>query len=136
MGMLDQDFDAIVIGAGHSGMARQLSGQERLERGGARTALGRRRFCTEEVTGRLLAQPALELPLAGRDLPRLRRSGAADGGVNTCGPTCRWCVFSDDTLTARRPAQDRELRAFSKDADTWMRLFEEVPATWTCWCAR
>jgi phytoene dehydrogenase-like protein len=134
MGMFDNGFDAIVIGAGHNGMALAAylakSGwsvavlERRTEEGGG--------LNTEEVTEPNflhnlhsnyhslvgLAPPYDDLELL-------------DNGVAYAHPDVQMgSVFADGTAltihTDMRKTYDSFARFSKKDADTWMRLWDEV----------
>jgi len=133
-GMLDEGYDAIVIGAGHNGMA--LAGY--LAKSGMSVAVLERRLeeggglCTEEVT-----EPNFLHNLHSNYHSLVGISPVYDdlelqaNGVDYAHPEVQMgSIFSDGTaLTVHRDMEKTRAsfaRFSEKDADTWMRLWDEV----------
>ncbi|MCB0220758.1 MAG: NAD(P)/FAD-dependent oxidoreductase [Chrysiogenetes bacterium] len=134
MGMFDQGYDAIVIGAGHNGMALAAY----LLKCGMSVAVLERRteegggLCTEEVTEPNFLHnlhsnyhSLVGLSPVYDDLKLL------DNGVDYAQPEVQMgSIFSDGTaITVHRDMQktyESFARFSKKDAETWLRLFEEV----------
>jgi phytoene dehydrogenase-like protein len=134
MGMLDSGFDAIVIGAGHNGMALAAY----LAKSGWSVAVLERRseegggLCTEEVTepGFLHNLHSNYHSLVGI-CPVYDDLELLDNGVEYVRPEVQMgSVFSDGTALTIHVDQRKTYESFArfskKDAETWMRLFEEV----------
>ncbi len=134
MGMFDSGFDAIVIGAGHNGMALAAyllkSGfsvavlERRTEEGGG--------LCTEEVTepNFLHNLHSNYHSLVGLS-PVYDDLELYDNGVDYALPDVQMgSIFSDGTALTVHTDMDKTYASFvrfsRKDADTWMRLWEEV----------
>ena len=134
MGMFDNGFDAIVIGAGHNGMALAAylatSGwsvavlERRTEEGGG--------LSTEEVTepNFLHNLHSNYHSLVGLS-PPYDDLALLDNGVDYAHPDVQMgSVFTDGTAltihTDMRKTYESFARFSRKDADTWMRLWEEV----------
>ena len=134
MAMLEQGFDAVVIGAGHNGMALAAylakSGwsvavlERRTEEGGG--------LCTEEVTepGFLHNLHSNYHSLVGL-CPVYDDLELLDNGVEYVRPEVQMgSVFSDDTALTVHVDQKKTYESFARfskrDAETWLRLFEEV----------
>jgi phytoene dehydrogenase-like protein len=134
MGMFDDGFDAIVIGAGHNGMALAAylakSGwsvavlERRTEEGGG--------LSTEEVTepNFLHNLHSNYHSLVGLS-PVYDDLGLLDNGVDYAHPDVQMgSIFSDGTALTIHTDMAKthaSLARFSKkDADTWMRFWEEV----------
>jgi phytoene dehydrogenase-like protein len=134
MGMLDTGFDAIVIGAGHNGMALAAylakSGwsvavlERRTEEGGG--------LCTEEVTepNFLHNLHANYHSLVGI-CPVYDDLELHDNGIDYVLPDVQMgSVFSDGTAitihTDMRKTHASFARFSKRDAETWMRLWDEV----------
>ena len=132
--MFDEGYDAIVIGAGHNGMA--LAGY--LARSGMSVAVLERRMeeggglCTEEVT-----EPNFLHNLHANYHSLVGLSPVYDdlelhaNGLDYAHPDVQMgSIFSDGTaLTVHRDMQKTRAsfaRFSEKDADTWMRLWDEV----------
>ena len=134
MGMLDDGFDAIIIGAGHNGMA--LAGY--LARSGWSVAVLERRteegggLCTEEVTepGFLHNLHSNYHSLVGI-CPVYDDLELTENGVEYGHPDVQMgSIFDDGTAltihTDMRKTAASFARFSQKDADTWMRLWDEV----------
>jgi len=134
MGMFDNDFDAIVIGAGHNGLA--LAGY--LARSGWSVAVLERRseegggLCTEEVTepNFLHNLHSNYHSLVGLS-PVYDDLELHDNGVDYGHPDVQMgSIFSDGTALTVHTDMEKTHRSFArfspKDADTWMRLWDEV----------
>ena len=134
MGMFDTGFDAIVIGAGHNGMALAAylakSGwsvavlERRTEEGGG--------LCTEEVTepNFLHNLHANYHSLVGI-CPVYDDLELYDNGIDYVLPDVQMgSVFSDGTAitihTDMRKTHASFARFSKRDAETWMRLWDEV----------
>ncbi len=134
MGMFDEEFDAIVIGAGHNGMA--LAGY--LARSGWSVAVLERRteegggLCTEELT-----EPNFLHNLHSNYHSLVGLSPVYDdleleaNGVDYAHPDVQMgSIFSDGTAITVHRDMEKTHRSFArfsqKDADTWLRLWEEV----------
>ncbi|MBI4511925.1 MAG: NAD(P)/FAD-dependent oxidoreductase [Deltaproteobacteria bacterium] len=134
MGMFDGGFDAVVIGAGHNGMALAAylakSGwsvavlERRTEEGGG--------LCTEEVTepNFLHNLHSNYHSLVGL-CPVYDDLQILDHGVEYVRPEVQMgSVFSDGTAITVHADMRKTWESFArfsrKDADTWMRLWEEV----------
>jgi len=134
MGMFDNGFDAIVIGAGHNGMALAAylakSGwsvavlERRTEEGGG--------LSTEEVTepNFLHNLHSNYHSLVGLS-PAYDDLGLLDNGIDYAHPDVQMgSVFADGTAltihTDMRKTYASFARFSQKDADTWMRLWDEV----------
>ena len=134
MGMFDDGFDAIIIGAGHNGMA--LAGY--LARSGMSVAVLERRteegggLATEEVTepNFLHNVHSNYHSLVGL-CPVYEDLELLDNGVDYVRPDVQMgSVFSDETALTIHTDMAKTHASFarfsSRDADTWMRLWEEV----------
>jgi phytoene dehydrogenase-like protein len=134
MGMFEDGFDAIIIGAGHNGMA--LAGY--LAKSGWSVAVLERRteegggLSTEEVTepNFLHNLHSNYHSLVGL-CPAYEDLELYDNGVDYVLPDVQMgSIFSDDTAITIHTDMEKTYRSFArfsqKDADTWMRLWEEV----------
>ena len=134
MGMFENGFDAIIIGAGHNGMALAAylakSGwsvavlERRTEEGGG--------LSTEEVTepNFLHNLHSNYHSLVGLS-PAYDDLGLHDNGIEYAHPDVQMgSVFADGTAltihTDMRKTYESFARFSKKDADTWMRLWDEV----------
>lgn len=134
MGMFDDGFDAIVIGAGHNGMALAAylakSGwsvavlERRTEEGGG--------LCTEEVTEpNFLHNLHSNYHSLVGICPVYDDLELLDNGVEYVHPDVQMgSVFADGTALTIHTDMRKTHRSFArfspKDADTWLRLYEEV----------
>lgn len=134
MGMLDQAFDAIVIGAGHNGMALAAY----LAKSGWSVAVLERRseegggLCTEEVTepGFLHNLHSNYHSLVGI-CPVYDDLELLDHGVEYAHPDVQMgSIFSDGTALTLHTDMQKTAASFARfsrrDADTWLRLWHEV----------
>ncbi|MCC6663099.1 MAG: NAD(P)/FAD-dependent oxidoreductase [Polyangiaceae bacterium] len=134
MGMFDQGFDAIIIGAGHNGMALAAylakSGwsvavlERRTEEGGG--------LCTEEVTEpNFLHNLHSNYHSLVGICPVYDDLELTENGVEYGHPDVQMgSIFDDGTAltihTDMRKTAASFARFSQKDADTWMRLWDEV----------
>lgn len=134
MGMFDDGFDAVIIGAGHNGMALAAylakSGwsvavlERRTEEGGG--------LCTEEVTEpNFLHNLHSNYHSLVGICPVYEHLELLDHGVDYARPDVQMgSVFEDGTAITIHTDMERTRESFArfskKDADTWMRLFDEV----------
>lgn len=134
MGMFDDGFDAVIIGAGHNGMALAAylakSGwsvavlERRTEEGGG--------LCTEEVTEpNFLHNLHSNYHSLVGICPVYEHLELLDHGVDYVRPEVQMgSVFSDGTALTVHTDMKRTYESFArfsrKDAETWMRLYEEV----------
>lgn len=134
MGMLDGGFDAIVIGAGHNGMALAAY----LAKSGMSVAVLERRseegggLCTEEVTepGFLHNLHSNYHSLVGI-CPVYDDLELLDNGVEYVRPEVQMgSIFSDGSALTIHTDMAKTHASFARfsrrDADTWLRLFDEV----------
>ncbi|MEB2310911.1 MAG: NAD(P)/FAD-dependent oxidoreductase [Sorangiineae bacterium] len=132
--MFEGGFDAVVIGAGHNGMA--LAGY--LAKSGWSVAVLERRteegggLCTEEVT-----EPAFLHNLHSNYHSLVGLSpvyddlALLDNGVEYAHPEVQMgSIFTDGTAMTIHTDMAKTYQSFArfskKDADTWMRLYDEV----------
>ncbi|MEW6777014.1 MAG: NAD(P)/FAD-dependent oxidoreductase [Bdellovibrionota bacterium] len=134
MGMFDKGFDAIVIGAGHNGLALAAY----LLKCGMSVAVLERRseegggLCTEEVTepNFLHNLHSNYHSLVGIS-PVYEDLEILDNGVEYAHPDVQMgSIFSDGTALTIHTDMQKTWKSFArfskKDADTWLRLWEEV----------
>lgn len=134
MGMFDKGFDAIIIGAGHNGMALAAY----LAKSGWSVAVLERRseegggLCTEEVTepNFLHNLHSNYHSLVGL-CPVYDDLDLLNNGVEYVHPDVQMgSIFSDDTAITIHSDQKKTWKSFAKfskkDADTWLRLYDEV----------
>ena len=134
MSMSGKEYDAIVIGAGHNGMA--LAGY--LAKSGWSVAVLERRteegggLCTEEITEpNFLHNLHSNYHSLVGICPVYDDLELLDNGVEYAHPDVQMgSVFSDGTAmtihTDMTKTYESMVRFSKKDAETWMRLFEEV----------
>ncbi len=134
MGMFDKPYDAIIIGAGHNGMA--LAGY--LAKSGWSVAVLERRseegggLCTEEVTepNFLHNMHSNYHSLVGL-CPVYDDLELLDNGVEYGHPDVQMgSIFADNTAITIHTDMKKTYESFAKfskkDAETWLRLFDEV----------
>ncbi len=134
MGMLDQAFDAVIIGAGHNGMALGAY----LAKSGWSVAILERRteegggLCTEEVTepNYLHNLHANYHSLFGI-CPVYDDLELLNNGVEYIHPAVQMgSIFADGSAMTIHTDMAKTAASFArfsqKDADTWMRLWDEV----------
>ncbi len=134
MSMFGDGFDAVIIGAGHNGMA--LAGY--LAKSGWSVAVLERRteegggLCTEELTEpNFLHNLHSNYHSLVGICPVYEDLGLLDNGVEYVHPAVQMgSVFSDGTAITVHTDMQKTYESFArfsrKDADTWMRLFDEV----------
>lgn len=132
--MWSEGFDAIVIGAGHNGMALAAY----LAKSGWSVAVLERRseegggLCTEEVTEpNFLHNLHSNYHSLVGICPVYDDLGLMDAGVEYARPDVQMgSVFSDGTALTIHTDMDKTRASFArfsqKDADTWARLYDEV----------
>jgi phytoene dehydrogenase-like protein len=134
MAMLGDGFDAVIIGAGHNGMALAAY----LAKSGLSVAVLERRteegggLCTEEVTepNFLHNLHANYHSLVGI-CPVYEDLGLLDNGVEYVHPSVQMgSIFSDGSAITVHTDMAKTAASFArfsqKDADTWLRLWNEV----------
>ncbi len=134
MGMLDKGFDAVIIGAGHNGMALGAY----LAKSGWSVAILERRteegggLCTEEVTEpNFLHNLHSNYHSLYGICPVYDDLKLLDHGVEYVRPEVQMgSIFSDGSALTVHTDMNKTYQSFArfskKDAETWLRLFDEV----------